>query len=374
MITGTQEEREQKIAKSKKTDIWLTSYAMARRDIHLYETITFQTLILDEAQYVKNYETKTSQAIRKINAINRFALSGTPIENNIDELWAIFQVIMPGFMPNRKRYRKLDYSTIAHMVRPFILRRIKSDVLEELPEKIESTLRSELTMEQKELYLGYLQRLQKETIASLQQGPFHKQRMKILAGLTRLRQICCHPGMFIDNYEGKSGKLEQLIELVKTSLESGHRMLIFSQFTSMHEIIMKRLQRENIEYFYLHGGTPSEERLHMSERFNNGEKDVFLISLRAGGTGLNLTGADTVILYDLWWNPAVEDQAADRAHRFGQKNVVQVIRLICEGTIEEKIYELQQQKRELIDKVIQPGETALAQMTEDDIKQLLNIH
>ncbi|HLS20865.1 MAG TPA: SNF2 helicase associated domain-containing protein [Bacillota bacterium] len=373
MITGTQDERQQKIEQSLQADIWLTSYAMARQDINLYEKVTFQTLILDEAQYIKNYETKTSQAIRKIKATHRFALSGTPIENNIEELWAIFQVIMPGFMPSRKRYRQLEYETIARMVRPFILRRLKNEVLEELPEKIESALRSELTIEQKELYLGYLQRLQKETIASLEHESFHKQRMKILAGLTRLRQICCHPGMFIDNYEGKSGKLEQLIELVKTSLESGHRMLIFSQFTSMHEIIMKRLQRENIEYFYLHGGTPSEERLHMSERFNNGEKDVFLISLRAGGTGLNLTGADTVVLYDLWWNPAVEDQAADRAHRFGQKNVVQVIRLICEGTIEEKIYELQQQKRELIDQVIQPGDTPLAQLTEEDIKRLLNI-
>lgn len=373
MITGTQDERQQKMEQSLQADVWLTSYAMARQDIKAYEKITFQTLILDEAQYIKNYETKTSQAIRKIKATHRFALSGTPIENNIDELWAIFQVVMPGFMPSRKRYRQLEYEAIARMVRPFILRRLKNDVLEELPEKIESALRSELTLEQKELYLGYLQQLQKETIATLQQGPFYKQRMKILAGLTRLRQICCHPAMFIDNYEGKSGKLEQLIELVKTSLESGHRMLIFSQFTSMHDIIMKRLQRENIEYFYLHGGTPSEERLHMSERFNSGEKDVFLISLRAGGTGLNLTGADTVILYDLWWNPAVEDQAADRAHRFGQQKVVQVIRLLCEGTIEEKIYELQQQKRELIDQVIQPGETPLAQLTEEDIKQLLNI-
>ena len=373
MITGTQEERQQKINESLYADVWITSYAMARQDIALYENLTFQTLILDEAQYIKNYETKTSQAIRKIQATHRFALSGTPIENNIDELWAIFQVIMPGFMPSRKRYRQLDYQTIAHMVRPFILRRLKNDVLAELPEKIESTHRSELTHEQKELYLGYLQRLQQETITSLQQQSFHKQRMKILAGLTRLRQICCHPGMFIDNYAGTSGKLEQLIELVKTSLESGHRMLIFSQFTSMHQIVIDRLQQEGIEFFYLHGGTPSEERLHMSEQFNAGEKDVFLISLRAGGTGLNLTGADTVILYDLWWNPAVEDQAADRAHRFGQKNVVQVIRLICEGTIEEKIYELQQKKRELVDQVIQPGETPLAQLTEEDIKQLLNI-
>ena len=197
--------------------------------------------------------------------------------------------------------------------------------------------------------------------------------MKILAGLTRLRQLCCHPSLFIENYQGKSGKLEQLMETVKNSIANGKRMLIFSPFTSMHEIMKEKLEAEGIHYFYLHGGTPSEERVQMSERFNNGEKSVFLISLRAGGTGLNLTGADTVILYDLWWNPAVEDQATGRAHRFGQKKVVHVIRFITEGTIEEKIYKLQQKKRELIDQIIQPGEKALSSLSEEDVRELLSI-
>src|SRR5699024_9773052 len=197
--------------------------------------------------------------------------------------------------------------------------------------------------------------------------------MKILAGITRLRQICCHPSLFVENYTGTSGKLEQLLETIDASIENGKRMLVFSQFTSMHEIIKAKLQERNIEFFYLHGQTPSEERIQMSERFNNGEGDVFLISLRAGGTGLNLTGADTVILYDLWWNPAVEDQATGRAHRFGQKNVVQVIRLIAEGTIEERIYELQQQKRDLMEQVIQPGETMLSSLSEEDIRSILHI-
>lgn len=373
MMVGTPEERKQKIKQSSDVDVWMTSYATARQDIAHYRDLTFQSMILDEAQYIKNYETKTSQAIRQIQATRRFALSGTPIENTVDELWAIFQVILPGLMPSRRKFRQLSHETIARMTRPFILRRLKQDVLTELPEKIESTHISELTKDQKELYIGYLRKLQDETTHLLQEQSFHQQRMKILAGLTRLRQICCHPSLFIDNYKGKSGKLEQLIETVKSSTESGKRMLIFSQFTSMHEIIIDRLQQEGIDYFYLSGQTPSEERLHMSKRFNGGEKDVFLISLRAGGTGLNLTGADTVILYDLWWNPAVEDQATGRAHRFGQKNVVHVIRLITEGTIEEKIYELQQKKRELIDQVVQPGEAMLTQLTEDDIKQLLNI-
>lgn len=374
-LTGLASERHKKIRHAMQTniDVWITSYATLRQDIEYYRDISFQTLILDEAQYIKNYTTKTSQVVRSIQASRRFALSGTPIENSIDELWSIFQVILPGLMPNLKAFRKLDRDKIRMMTRPFILRRLKKDVLTELPEKIESVHGSELTNEQKELYLGYLRQLQQETAQSIKESGFHQNRMKILAGLTRLRQICCHPSLFIENYSGASGKLEQLMEIIHRARANGSRMLIFSQFTSMHKLIIEKLQQQEIPYFYLHGQINSQDRLDMSERFNHGEKDVFLISLKAGGTGLNLTGADTVILYDLWWNPAVEDQAAGRAHRFGQKNVVQVIRLIAEGTIEEKIYELQQKKRELIDQVIQPGETMLSSLSEEDVRQLLNI-
>lgn len=373
ILTGTPQERKQKFADSKQMNVWITSYATARQDVELYKEIRFQTLILDEAQYIKNYATKTSKAIRSLQAGRRFALSGTPIENSIDELWAIFQVILPGLMPNHKTFKQLPYEKIALMTRPFILRRLKGDVLHELPEKIETVHSSELTKQQKDLYIGYHRQLQQEAAQSMSENGFQKSRMKILAGLTRLRQICCHPSLFIENYEGDSGKLEHLMETVRNAQESSKRMLIFSQFTSMHEIIKDELEKEQIGYFYLHGQTPSQERVEMSERFNNGENDVFLISLKAGGTGLNLTGADTVILYDLWWNPAVEDQATGRAHRFGQKNVVQVIRLITEGTIEEKIYELQQKKRELIDQVIQPGVAMFNSLNEDDVRDLLNI-
>lgn len=373
VIRGTPMEREEMIADLQHMDVWITSYATLRQDMERYEDLSFQTLILDEAQYIKNYATKTSKAIRSLTASRKFALSGTPIENTIDELWAIFQVVLPGLMPALKEFRQLEPEKISQLTKPFILRRLKTDVLTELPEKIESTHISELTKEQKELYVGYLRQLQQETAQSLQEDGFQKSRMKILAGLTRLRQICCHPSLFIENYEGTSSKLEQLMETVKASIENGKRMLIFSQFTSMHELIAERFEQEGISYFYLHGQTPAENRVDMSEQFNQGEKEVFLISLRAGGTGLNLTGADTVILYDLWWNPAVEDQATGRAHRFGQKNVVHVIRLITEGTIEEKIYELQQKKRKLIDQIIQPGETMLSSMTEEDIRELLNM-
>ncbi|RLL42796.1 helicase SNF2 [Oceanobacillus piezotolerans] len=373
IMTGPPEERHQRLETLKDRDVWITSYATLRQDIEWYREMTFQTFILDEAQYIKNYATKTSQAMREVKALRRFALSGTPIENSIDELWAIFQVILPGLMPNQRNFKQLTNEKISMITRPFILRRLKKDVLKELPEKIESVHVSELTKEQKELYIGYLRQVQQEAAQSMQESGFNRNRMKILAGLTRLRQICCHPSMFIENYEGQSGKLEQLMDTVRSAIKNGKRMLIFSQFTSMHEIIIHRLENEGYDYFYLHGQTASKDRVEMSERFNNGEKNIFLISLKAGGTGLNLTGADTVILYDLWWNPAVEDQATGRAHRFGQKNVVQVIRLVTEGTIEEKIYELQQKKRELIDQVIQPGEAMLSSLSEKDVRELLNI-
>lgn len=373
IMTGYPEERHKRLESMRDADVWITSYATLRQDISLYKQNRFQTLILDEAQFIKNYQTKTSKAVRSIDAAHKFALSGTPIENSIFELWSIFQVVLPGLLPNQKTFKQLSNEQIARMTRPFILRRLKKDVLTELPEKIESVSISELTKEQKELYLGYLSKLQQETAYSLEREGFQQSRMKILAGLTRLRQICCHPSLFMENYSGASGKLEQLMETIKNALEHGRRMLIFSQFTSMHELIMKRLDAEGLAYFYISGQTPSEERLAMSERFNEGEKDIFLISLKAGGTGLNLTGADTVILYDLWWNPAVEDQATGRAYRFGQKNVVHVIRMIAEGTIEEKIYELQQKKRELAEQVIQPGETMLTSLSEEEIRTILSI-
>lgn len=373
VLTGQPEERHKRLEDSGESEIWITSYATLRQDVEKYKETVFQSMILDEAQYIKNYATKTSRAIREITAKRRFALSGTPIENTIDELWAIFQVILPGLMPNQRVFKQMDHEKIAAITRPFILRRLKKDVLKELPEKIESLHVSELTKEQKDLYIGYLRQVQQETVQSIKGSGFQSNRMKILAGLTRLRQICCHPSLFIENYEARSGKLEQLMDTVRTAVNSGRRLLIFSQFTSMHEIIKSRLEEEGFEYFYLHGQTPSRERVETSERFNQGEKSIFLISLKAGGTGLNLTGADTVVLYDLWWNPAVEDQATGRAHRFGQKNVVQVIRLITEGTIEEKIYELQQRKRALIDQVIQPGETMLSSLTEQDVRELLSL-
>nr|WP_082415788.1 DEAD/DEAH box helicase [Numidum massiliense] len=373
VVVGTPAEREAMLTESQPPDVWITSYPLLRQDIEQYSAQTFSSLILDEAQAIKNHQTKAFKAVQKINAPRRFALSGTPIENSLDELWSIFQAIMPGFFPEPASFRKLAPEQVAKMVRPFILRRVKKDVLKELPDKIETVHWSELTKQQKELYLGYLDQIRQETKKSLSTDGFNKSRMKILAGLTRLRQLCCHPALFLENYTGESGKLEQLRELVDNALASGKRLLIFSQFTSMLEMIRAALAERQCAFFYLDGKTAAKERVDMAERFNAGERNVFLISLKAGGTGLNLTGADTVVLYDLWWNPAVEEQAAGRAHRIGQKRVVQVMRLIARGTIEEKIYEMQQKKRELIEQVIQPGETMLTRMTEAEIREILSI-
>jgi SNF2 family DNA or RNA helicase len=373
VIQGSKSEREQLIKEFDKYDVLITSYPLVRQDYEHYLANQFSTLILDEAQAIKNYMTKTARAVKTIRKVNCFALSGTPIENSLDELWSIFDAILPGYFPNKKTFNTLSQQQISRMSRPFILRRMKRDVLKELPDKIETVHTSELTKEQKELYVGYLEKIQSEAAHALSNNGFQQNRMKILAGLTRLRQLCCHPALFIENYEGQSGKLNQLLEMIDQALKNKQRILIFSQFSSMLKIIQEKLTHLGIDPFFLDGNTPASKRVEYAERFNKGEKDIFLISLKAGGTGLNLPGADTVILYDLWWNPAVEEQATGRAHRMGQKKVVQVFRLITNGTIEEKIFSLQQKKKELIENIIHPGETLFSSLSEHEIRELLNV-
>ncbi|WP_120188781.1 DEAD/DEAH box helicase [Ammoniphilus oxalaticus] len=361
------------ILREQQADVLITSYPLLRQDIEIYQEMKFDSFILDEAQAIKNHLTKTAQAVKEVQATKRFALSGTPIENSLDELWSIFDAVLPGFFPSQKQFRAIDREKLGRLVRPFVLRRLKRDVLKELPEKIETTRYSELSKQQKQLYVGYLQRIQQETREAIAADGFDKSRMKILAGLTRLRQLCCHPSLFLEDYKGESGKFEQLLEIVENALENKRRILIFSQFTSMLRLIDQQLEKANIARFYLDGQTPSKQRVEMTERFNEGESSLFLISLKAGGTGLNLTGADTVILYDLWWNPAVEEQAAGRAHRMGQKNSVQVMRLIASGTIEEKIYELQQSKKELIEQVLGSSDTGVSSLSEQEVLEILGI-
>ncbi|KOO51076.1 helicase SNF [Viridibacillus arvi] len=373
IIDGNKATRVSLWNKSIGADVIITSYPSLRMDVSLYRKEKFHTLFLDEAQTFKNPVTKTAKSVKMIQADYRFALTGTPIENSLDELWSIFHVVFPELLPNRRAFSELSRENVAKRVRPFILRRLKKEVLKELPNKIETMQFSELQEEQKILYAAYLAELKNEALKHLRNGSFKKNRIKFLSGLTRLRQICCHPALFVDEYAGGSAKFEQLKGIIEECRNSGRRVLIFSQFTQMHSIIRHHLAYQGVPYFYLDGQTPPEDRVELCERFNNGEGNIFLISLKAGGTGLNLTGADTVILYDLWWNPAVEQQAADRAHRMGQTNEVHVIRLVAKGTIEEKIYELQQKKKHLIDEVIQSGEDSLTSMTEQDIREILMI-
>lgn len=385
VISGGKQERSNLLEESEGIDVIITSYPLIRRDIEEYEKIKFSYVILDEAQHIKNPHSLTAKAVKTISARNYFALTGTPIENSLTEMWSIFDFLMPGYFPSFAKFAQKYVKSIekegdprvtkeiSKKVKPFILRRVKKDVLKELPSKIEHKMVSELTKDQKKIYVNYLEQIKGEIAGEIKNQGFEKSRMKILAGLTRLRQICCHPGLFVENYSGDSGKLIQLQEILEDIRESGHRTLIFSQFTSMLNMIRETLEKNKFTYFYLDGSVKSQDRMEMVEAFNKGEGDVFLISLKAGGTGLNLTGADTVIHFDPWWNPAVEEQASDRAHRIGQKKVVQVMKLIAMGTIEEKIYELQQKKKELIDKVITAEETMITSMSEDEIKDLLEI-
>ncbi|EKN69695.1 non-specific serine/threonine protein kinase [Neobacillus bataviensis LMG 21833] len=372
VVDGNHDERVQIQKEAMGMDVIITSYPLLRRDIKWYEKQTFHTVFFDEAQAFKNPLTQTARAVKRLKADFRFALTGTPVENSSEELWSIFHVVFPELFKGLKEFSNLTRKKIARRVRPFLLRRMKKDVASELPEKLEFVEIAELLPEQKRLYAAYLAKLREDTLKHLDKDTIRKNRIKILAGLTRLRQICCHPVLFVEGYKGGSAKFDMLLRIIEESRLSGRRVLIFSQFTKMLELIGRNLALKGLPFFYLDGGTPSEKRLEICQRFNEGERDFFLISLKAGGTGLNLTGADTVILYDIWWNPAVEEQAADRAHRIGQKNVVQVIKLITRGTIEEKISELQDKKRHLIEEIIDSEERSSSALTEDDIMEILS--
>ena len=308
IVDGAKEDREKLIQTISEYEFVITSYPLLRRDIAHYKEFEFSYCFIDEAQHIKNPKTMNARSVKKINAEHKFALTGTPIENSLLELWSIFDFVMPGYLYSahefRNRYEmplvkdgdKMTADSFRARIKPFMLRRMKNDVLNELPEKIENTMYAELTGEQKKMYTSYLALAKNQTLALLGEGGQGK--MRILTLLMRLRQICCHPTLFDENYDKDSGKLDLLMELVTNAVESGHRILVFSQFTSMLSIIRESLKNVGIDSFYLDGKTPSYERAELSDRFNGGENNVFLISLKAGGVGLNLTGADTVIHYE----------------------------------------------------------------------------
>ncbi|MDD7175985.1 MAG: SNF2-related protein [Clostridiales bacterium] len=378
-LMGGAAERKALIGAEEPAELMIASYDQVRRDAALYESIELSHVLLDEAQYIKNAASQAAKAVKTLRARHRFAMTGTPVENRLSELWSIFDFLMPGYLQSYKKFKERFEGPIVRdgdeearrhlrlLVAPFILRRMKRDVLDDLPEKVETLMSSEMTAEQRRLYAAYAARLMDEAEGGLAGA---QDRMRMLAGLTRLRQLCCDPRLCLEDYAGGSGKLEQCIELVRDSLAGGHRILLFSQFTSMLELLRQALTEQGHHVLLLTGDTPKEERLRLANAFNAGEGDVFLISLKAGGTGLNLTGADVVIHYDPWWNTSAQNQATDRAYRIGQTRGVQVFSLIAADTVEERILKLQQAKTELSDGVLS-GEETLFNLDTEVLRGLL---
>ncbi|MBR4669164.1 MAG: DEAD/DEAH box helicase [Butyrivibrio sp.] len=364
------------------TDVVITSYDLLRRDIDLYRYKSFECMIIDEAQFIKNPGTLGSKAVKSISASFKVALTGTPIENRLSELWSIFDFCMPGYLFTYKHFHdnielplvsekdEAARDRLKKMIAPFVLRRLKKDVLKDLPEKLEENIYASMTDEQERLYKAHLQRV-KLMVDSKSEEDIKKDRIVILSELTRLRQICCDPGLIYDNYKGGSAKADLLIEMIKSAAEGGHKILLFSQFTTMLERITELLKKEGIAHYLLTGATKKEDRIRLVDAFQEDDTPVFCISLRAGGTGLNLTAADIVIHFDHWWNIAVENQATDRAHRIGQKNVVTVYRLIMQDTIEERIIHLQNKKKELADELLNEGKLGSAALTKEQLRELL---
>ncbi len=384
-ISGDSKNRENVINEIPNYDIVITSYDLLKRDIDLYKShkYNFRYIIADEAQYIKNNNTQNAKVIKEINADTRFALTGTPIENSLSELWSIFDFIMPGYLYSYNKFKIMyetpiskdeDKETMAklkNMIEPFILRRTKEKVLTELPEKTITVLNNEMTGEQLKIYLSYMQSARKQAKEEIEANGIANSQIKILALLMRLRQICCHPGLFIENYDGESSKLNQCMEIVKDAITGGHKILLFSGYSSMFTYLEREFNKENIKYFKLTGQTKVEDRMDLVNEFNNNDDiKVFLISLKAGGTGLNLIGADMVIHYDPWWNLSAENQATDRTYRIGQKRNVQVYKLITKNSIEEKIYNLQEKKAKLAEDMLSMNETFISKLSKDEIMNL----
>ncbi|MBR1759205.1 MAG: SNF2 helicase associated domain-containing protein [Lachnospiraceae bacterium] len=382
VVAGTQAEREEILVNHEKFEILITSYDMLRRDIKLYDPITFDYQVIDEAQYIKNHGTAAAKSVKIIHSNHRFALTGTPIENRLSELWSIFDYLMPGFLYEYHVFREELETPIAknhdedaslrlqRMVRPFILRRRKKEVLADLPEKLEETRYAKMEKNQQDVYDAQVLRM-REMLEGSSDAEYQSNKIQILAELTRIRQICCDPSLLFENYRGGSAKREACLELIQSAVEGDHKILVFSQFVSMLEMLEEDLKQALIPYYKITGQTKSSDRLAMVKDFNKDDTPVFLISLRAGGTGLNLTGADVVIHYDPWWNLAVQNQATDRAHRIGQTKEVSVYKLIIKGSIEEKILDMQEKKKDLAEEILSGEGGSLMQMSKDELLELL---
>lgn len=383
-ISGIASERKKLIAQVKDYDAVITSYDLLKRDISEYDDKNFLYQIIDEAQYIKNHSTAASKSVKLIHSKYRFALTGTPIENRLSELWSIFDYLMPNFLygyetfrkdieiPIVKKNDKEVSNRLRRIVSPFILRRIKSDVLKDLPDKLEKTNYSKFESEQQKIYDGQVLKIQ-QMLDNENDDEFQKNKLQLLAELTKIRQICCDPSLIYENYSEISAKREACLELVKNAIDGKHRILIFSQFTSMLDIISKDLTNENIPFYTIVGSTPKEKRIELVNEFNEGDVPVFLISLKAGGTGLNLTGADVVIHFDPWWNYAAQNQATDRAHRIGQTKTVTVYKLIIKNTIEEKIQQMQEKKKSLAESILSSDSVSISSLSRKELLELFEL-
>lgn len=382
-VVGAAADRRELIRQYEQYDVLVTSYDLLKRDIAEYENCQFRFEVIDEAQYIKNHTTSAAKTVKLIHAETRYALTGTPIENRLSELWSIFDYLMPGFLYGYDEFRasfELPISNddetakerLRRMAAPFILRRRKEDVLKDLPEKLEEVRYVAMGEKQQKLYDAQVLKMRSD-LEDQSDVDFRKGKIEILAQLTRIRQLCCDPQLVYSNYDGGSAKREAVMDMIRSLIEEGHRALLFSQFTSMLELIEEDLKKEKIPYYKITGSTPKEKRMELVKAFNENpeEVNIFLISLKAGGTGLNLTGADVVIHYDPWWNTAAEDQATDRAHRIGQKKVVTVYKLIVRGSIEDRIMEMQERKRDLADQVLSGEGIGSSNITREDLMQIL---
>ncbi|MBR3646710.1 MAG: SNF2 helicase associated domain-containing protein [Lachnospiraceae bacterium] len=382
IIEGNQKQREKQIESYSGYDVVVTSYDLLKRDIAMYEDCRFKYEVIDEAQYIKNHTTAVAKAVKVIHSTNRYALTGTPIENRLSELWSIFDYLMPGFLYSYDNFKKeiempivreQDEEAVAKlkkMISPFILRRLKEDVLKDLPEKVEELRYAVMGDEQRKLYDGQVVYM-KEMINSSSDEKFAQNKIKLLAELTKIRQLCCDPSLVFESYKGESAKRQTCMDLVKSAIDGEHRILIFSQFTSMLELLEQDLKKEKIEFYEITGATAKQERVRLVNRFNEGNVPVFLISLKAGGTGLNLVGADIVIHFDPWWNIAAQNQATDRAYRIGQTRSVSVYKIIIKNSIEEKIVKLQEDKRQLADEILMGEMGSITSMSREELLDLM---
>lgn len=373
---GTNVQRKSQIEKLAEYDLVITSYPLIRNDLESYRAFRFNYCILDEAQYIKNPDSETARSVKAVTAGARFAMTGTPMENTLLELWSVFDFLMPGFLSGRKEFNEQFAGSpdlLREKVKPFMLRRTKAEMLPELPPKIEQVLHTSMDHEQLGLYMAVLDSVRRSVIGLEDKAAFDRSRMQVLAALMKLRQICNHPGLVHEEYlrrKDLSAKLELFEELISESVEGGHKVLVFSQFTSMLKILADVLEENHIPYSYLDGNT--QNRGETVKAFSTDSQiRVFLISLKAGGYGLNLTAADTVILFDPWWNPMAEEQAIDRVYRMGQNKPVNVYRLITKGTVEDKILALQQKKRALFDAVVGGNNDFIEALSWEDIRQVL---